>query len=290
MIRRFSAHQLGEVNELAKKLFSSVKRIAPSIILFHEANDYDQKTFPELKKYAKKFRRSQDQVISKGDVELIDYDKNGDDKILASILFRARKVSFKKCLGLVKKMSRKEKLKLFKQTCQYLELYDTLLREFEFANLAYSLIVSAACFGQLKRHRIATLISQDYDPGLGFTIPKSIEKVDEKKKFREVIRKSEDVYRKIEKKLPGIGTYVLTNAHRKRVLLGINLRELYHISRLREDPTAQWDIRDKAYKMSKLAKKIMPVTTQLLGGKEDYPRIYHKLFGRNPKVTEVPVP
>jgi thymidylate synthase ThyX len=74
------------------------------------------------------------------------------------------------------------------------------------------------------------------------------------------------------------------------VLVNMNLRELYHLSRLREDATAQWDIRDKAHKMSKAAKKVMPITTQLLGSKSEYPKLYFRLFGRHPKTTQVPPP
>jgi thymidylate synthase ThyX len=171
-----------------------------------------------------------------------------------------------------------------------MELYDVILREFEYAQLTYSLIVSAACFGQLKRHRIATLINQGYDPSLGYTVPVSVRDVGMIEEFSGVMEKTERLYKRIKKKFPGICDYILTNAHRKRVLMNVNLRELYHISRLREDPTAQWDIRDKVQKMSKLARKTMPITSQLLGGKSDYARMYHELFGFPPKVTEVPEP
>lgn len=298
MIRRFASHHLKEINELGKEFFSLVKKIAPSIILFYKTNDYDKRTYPQLQRYTRRLEVSppplssplKGEEIEGGGVELVDYTKDGDDRILAAILFKVKNLDYEKCLRLVKKMSKREKIKLFKKSCQYMELYDTALREFEFANLTYSLIVSAACFGQLKRHRIATITCQDYDPNLGFTIPESVKKVGEEKNFSEIIEKTEAVYQKIEKKSHGIGSYILTNAHQKRILLSVNLRELHHISRLREDPTAQWDIRDKAHKMAQLAKRIMPITTQLLCGKTDYPEIYRKLFGRYPKVRDVPLP
>jgi hypothetical protein len=36
--------------------------------------------------------------------------------------------------------------------------------------------------------------------------------------------------------------------------------------------------------MSALAKKVFPVTARLLGGKDSYPELYKKLFGRLPKM------
>ncbi len=291
MIRRFASHNSKEINELGKKLYTLVHKIAPSIILFHKANDYDQKTYPELQGYARRYEvtkiRSSEQR-GRGDVKLVDHTPDGDAKILTALLFRVTNQSYEQALRFVRKMSKKKKVALFKKSCERMELYDVLLREFEFTNLTFSLIVSAGCFGQLKRHRIASLTCQGYEPELGLTIPESVIQVGEEKEFIRIAKKSEALYKKIGKKHPGVGTYILTNAHRKRVLLRINLRELYHISRLREDPTAQWDIRDKANKMSALANKVMSITASLLGGKSDYPKIYRAVYGKNPKITEVP--
>jgi len=66
---------------------------------------------------------------------------------------------------------------MIRTACRYMEVYDAPLREFEYADLCFELVVSAACFAQLKRHRVATIIAQDYDPGLGVVIPQSVQAV-----------------------------------------------------------------------------------------------------------------
>ncbi len=287
MIRRFASHQLEEIQELGRHLYKKVKHIAPSIILFYKANDYDQKTYLELEKYCKKLK-IRDNNSSK--VVLEDYTKNSDDKILATLLFRVKKSSFNSCLNTVKKMTQDEKIELFKCACQYLELYDALLREFEVANYTFSAVVSGGCFGQLKRHRIMTLINQDYNPELGITIPSSIAEIKMTDEFKKVIARTEKLYKKIFKISPVAGSYILTNAHRKRVLFNLNLRELYHFSRLRDDPTAQWDIRNLAIAINQETRKVSPITTLLLCSKTEYPEFYHKLYNKYPKVREVPPP
>ena len=90
MIRRFASHNSKEINELGKKLYTSVHKIAPSIILFHKANDYDQKTYPELRGYAKRYevmKIGSSEEIGGGDVKLVDHTPDGDDRILAALLF-----------------------------------------------------------------------------------------------------------------------------------------------------------------------------------------------------------
>jgi flavin-dependent thymidylate synthase len=289
MIRRFASHHLAEIRELGRKLFDSVKKISPSIILFYEANDYDQKTYEELLDHTTDIS-STGKVKREHDVQLVDHTKDGDNKILAALLFRVSGGNYLACLRAVRSMSRRRKLDLFKKACARVELYDVLLREFEYADLSYSLIVSAGSFGQLKRHRMASIVWSDYSPTLGVTVPQSVKAVRGENEFLQVVDMTERFYDKLEKNLPRIGSYVLTNAHRRRVLMKVNLRELYHISRLREDPTAQWDIRNIAHQMSVLAKKAFPITTMLLGGKSDYPEIYRRLYGQYPRVKAVPLP
>ncbi|MGB9721180.1 MAG: FAD-dependent thymidylate synthase [bacterium] len=289
MIRRFASHPLTEIRDIGERLYHQVRGIAPSIILFCQANDYDQKTYPELQKYCKSIK-VKDTDLQSG-VAIEDYTRNGDDMILAALLYHSKRGDFRSCLNAVKKMTRKAKMELFKKACQYLELYDSLLREFELVNYTFSAVVSGGCFGQLKRHRIMTLINQEYDPTLGITIPPSIKEIKMDGEFRKVIDKTEKLYKRISRVASiSAGSYILTNAHRKRVLMNLNLRELCHIARLREDPTAQWDIQDIARAMSNEAKKVTPITTLLLCSKTDYPDVYYRLFKKFPKVTSVPPP
>jgi len=290
VIRRFASHRLEEIRALGRMLFRAVEKIAPSVILFHRANDYDQRTYAELARYIRGSgepvnRRTGDR---ENNVKLVAYTPGADEKILAALLFRVKRTDYSQCLRLVKKMLPKARLGLFKKALRHMELYDVVLREFEMADLTFSLTVSAGCFGQLKRHRLATIISQEYDPHLGITIPESVREIDAEKDFLGVITKTEALYTKIERTAPGIGSYILTNAHRKRILMKMNMRELYHISRMREDPTAQWDIRHLTEKMCRLAREVAPVTGLLLGGKTGYPSVYLKLYGKNPKIVEVP--
>jgi len=181
-------------------------------------------------------------------------------------------------------------LEIFKTSWRNIQLYDSMLREFEYVNLTFNITLSSACFGQLKRHRMSTITSQAYDPCLGVTIPESIKEIGMKDEFSRITDKTNRVYNQINKEIPLAAPYILTNAHKKRVLMRVNARELYHISRLREDAHAQWDIQNISKVMASEAKKVMPLTFTLIGGKDKYSQIYTKLYGELPKVTQVALP
>ena len=284
LIRRFASKKLAELKELNQKIYALAKDVAPSIILFTESNDYDEKTYPELEKRARELLGSGSNKAD-GDVHLISHTPNGDNRLVASLLHSSSSDTYETCEKKAEEFSDKEKESFLKLAWKHMEFYDFALREFEYLDLQFDLIVSATCFAQLKRHRMATITTQSYNPDLGVTIPPSVEAIDSAAEFLEMIQKTNDAYDLLRQKMEVGPEYILTNAHRKRVLFKVNVRELYHISRLREDLTAQWDIRQVVGKMIQQAKSVMPLACSLIGGKDAYPEIYKKMFGKLPKLS-----
>lgn len=280
MLRRFASHPLAEVRELGRVMYEQVKEIAPSIILFHEANDLDKKTYGDLAAFAASFFTGKERDKTDGpQVELVQYDHDGDNRIAAALLHSVTRHSYAECVGVVREMSTQDKKELFKKSCTYVQFYDTLLREYEYAHLTYDVTCSAACFGQLKRHRMSTITTQSYDPALGITLPAAITAIGMEKEFAAVVDKTSELFYRLQKEVPAVAPYILTNAHQKRVLVQTNVRELYHIARLREDAHAQWDIRERSAAMSEQARAVLPLASMLLGGKDSFDALYKQVFG-----------
>jgi flavin-dependent thymidylate synthase len=289
LLRRFASHELEEGREFGKRVYSLVKNIAPSIILFYQKNDFDHLTYPELRRVTAELTLRKPKGSS-GNVRIIDSSKKGDDILLASILHTSSTRSYQDIVDSVRTMTYRRKKEIIKNSFKHMELFDSVLREFEHVRITFSLIVSASCFAQLKRHRLASITTQKYDPKLGVTIPQSVIHAGMDKEFSDFIKKTDDLFGKLEKRVPTAAQYILTNAHRKRVLLTVNARELYHISRLREDEHAQWEIRELTEEMMRLAKRKMPLTFLLSGGKDKYPELYKEIFGTYPKITKPVLP
>lgn len=286
VFRRAASQKLSEVKEISKKMYSLVEKIAPSIILFTEANDYDSLTYDAVKS---QLPRTNSQVSSKPqppnprprEVELVDYTKDADNMLVASLLYSVTLKSLSECVEQAKKMTAGEKEGLVKETGRHMQLYDTTLREFENVDLTFDVVLSSSCFAQLKRHRMATIIAQPYDPALGLMVPPAIEEIGMSSEFKEIAKKAEDLFAKMETVMPLAAPYILTNAHRRRVIFKCNARELYHVSRLREDAHAQWDIQNISRLMSEAAKKAMPLTMMFIGGKDVYTEMHGNIFGKS---------
>ncbi|MDR1997406.1 MAG: FAD-dependent thymidylate synthase [Candidatus Margulisbacteria bacterium] len=274
MLRRFASHPLQELRALGQALHALVQDIAPSIIKYQEANDFDKNTYGELAECTTGFIRNQPAEPAVQQCRLLDYTEDGDAKILAALLAKTQALDWLSAQKIVQQMSGAEQKNIFRICVKNMQPWDQMLREFELVDLTFELVVSASCFAQLKRHRMATLLAGRYAPELGLRIPPSIAAVGLAAEFERVARGAADLYRELQAELPAAADYVLTNAHQRRVLCKVNLRELYHISRLREDAHAQWDIREIAGLMCAAAREVLPLTASFTGGKDVYPELY----------------
>ena len=286
MLRRCAAHPLREVREYGEKLYETTKNIAPSLVRYTEATRFDGLTRNAMEEKSKglieKFGKKENQTTKAGEtdnnVTLFYATPDADNKIVASLIHSSSNIPMDRCTAIVSQMNMKEKEDVIKASCKYLKSYDPPLREFENVDLHFEVTVSASCFAQLKRHRMATIICQEYNPLLGITIPPTIREIGMDALFMEMIAKTEETYDRIKNISPLAAGYILTNAHRKRVSMKVNARELYHISRLREDIHAQWDIRETAERMVRLGKKVMPLTLMLATGKDSFDSLYNQCY------------
>jgi thymidylate synthase ThyX len=125
---------------------------------------------------------------------------------------------------------------------------------------------------------------QAYDPSLGITVPPALAEVGLEAELRAFAGRCEALYGKLLEIAPAAAPYALTNAHRRRVLVTADLRELYHLVRLREDHHAQWDIRALAVEIRRAAEREMPLGSLLLCGKDGYVARFESVFGRKPSI------
>jgi flavin-dependent thymidylate synthase len=285
MLRRLAAHPLAEAKEYSRKLYEATKDTAPSLIRYTEATDHDRLTRRHLREEISALKRQKTLEATNAPAELkgqyvslIYATPGGDDRIMASLIHSSSDLPMIQCMQMVSSMNRREKESLMKTALRHIKSYDPVLREFENAELHFELLISASCFAQMKRHRMATITFQDYDPALGATVPPAVSEIGMHDAFMEIVIRSEEIYKRIKELSPLASGYILTNAHRRRVSMKINARELYHIARLRADTHAQWDIRRTAEEMVKLGKESMPLALMLATGKGGFASLYNQVF------------
>lgn len=278
MIQQLSWNTLHEVWEISKQLHQEVADLAPSIIRNYTSSSKTEcyfTTIPKLEHFKHVYAVAE--CITDFDLR---YPVSPDeDRVLAAMLFQYYPDNnWVECLKYVSKLYPDQKTDIAKTFLSYIDRWSAVPRAFELTSLAFELTISASCFAQLKRHRMATLLPQEYNPALRYTIPPNILEAGLEGQLEESILASNSLYEKIYKQYPHAAQYVLTQAHKRRVLFHLNLRELYAFARLRQDNHAQWDIRDIANKIVEQAKYHYPILTKLICGKDVFNDVRGKLY------------
>ncbi|GAB4170956.1 MAG: hypothetical protein Kow00108_05240 [Calditrichia bacterium] len=260
MISRARSHPLMEIQKLGELLYHSVHNLAPSIVKYPEPTPY----FEQLERLYSglSFQSDNQHVQQHEDIVWLNADQFTETDVYRYFQF---------VLGYDPsytdiKASRKAILQLLSSS----NAWDAVPRPFEFVYFDFIITLSSAAFGQLKRHRMTTQITQPYQPDLGITIPPSIKEIGAVDILENVCSQSEETFNKIKKQYPLAAPYILTNAHRRRVLLRMNLRELYHFCRLRSDKHAQWDIRNISSQIASMIRNKFPELGLLLVGKDKF--------------------
>jgi thymidylate synthase ThyX len=267
MIRRMRGCVLEEVQLISHELERLASEITPSLIRYCDPEPIRQLHNIPLSTI----------MAPCGECSSVTHIVNGhtaqavDDVVLAALIFQKSRAPFTVCAATVGAMTLQAKWNSFCEIYERMEVHNAAPRAFELPDVTFELIGSASFFAQLKRHRMATIMPQAYDKSLGCTVPETIVKAKLEDKFALVREQTEKVHASLlERAGADVAEYVLMQAHRRRVLVKMNARELYAFSRLREDSHAQWEIRDTAKALIKDARRVMPMTLAMACGKGEF--------------------
>ena len=281
LLRRTANSSIREVRKAGNHIFNLVRDIAPSLLLFPEPSPFELAMATDFNQAVRNISLPVEDAPG-GEVTLMNPPEKGDDHILAAVFTHVHSVSFTVALEFVINLSMERKKELFRVLFREMRFFDTPPREFELPDFTFDTVVSAACYAQLKRHRMATLLPGPYLPSLGCTTPEAFVPSGIHDEFLRMIEKSESMYNELLVHFPSAAPYALTNSHRRRVIVKMNLREMYHFSRLRQDEHAQWDIRHLADRMIQEVRRHTPLGAMLICGKSDYTELYDTVFNKNP--------
>lgn len=269
-VRRMAAHPCEEVRRLGQEMHRAVGDVAPSLVRHTDATPYRRDTPDALCQKTRELGGAEDAISNRPHVAIVDASPDADALLLTSLVHGHCCCSWEDARDRISRMNDEEKRALVLESLRRLDSHEVPLRQFEIPAITFELVLSASCFAQLKRHRMASLLCQPYDPRLGVTCPPSFVDVGLGESLAEVCRRSEAVHAQIREIAPAAAPYALTNAHRRRVLFKASAREMYHLASLRLDTHAQWDIRELATEMVRLARERMPLVMMLAAGKDTF--------------------
>ena len=264
LLRRLITSPLAEAHELYYLLLQSVKELCPSLIRYIEKEDF-KGTFD----VAKIKTGITENSFDNSPVKILEFSVDADDKILAALLFEQCSSSFSSCLETITKLDETKKKELWAEIFEHIQPWSKMPRAFELVDCSFELAMSECCWSQFKRHRVATLLKQKAYSLNSYIFPPIIYTLKREDKWLKLLKETNLLKQKLTEVSPDLVPYARLNAEQVRVLVKMNLREIYHFIRLRADINAQWEIRNLACSFAEYIRPLAPFATSYLCGKSE---------------------
>lgn len=264
LLRRLAESPLLEAQELHKTLLSQAKRVCPSLVRYVEPEHFPG-SLP-VPKELMDFETLDDEYWG----QMLDQSKNSDNMVLACLFYENSRSSWEKCLKYVNNLSEDEREKLWRQFFQGIRPWSKMPRAFEMVDFQFELRMSESCWAQFKRHRVGTIIRQKIQGVRTCIMPDIISTIGRENQWTQLLGKNIELKKQLSIVSPDLARYASLNGYPVWVLVKMNLRELYHLIRLRCDEHAQWEIRDLAAEMANQLRSVAPMATAFLCGKSEF--------------------
>jgi thymidylate synthase ThyX len=191
-------------------------------------------------------------------VTLIDYDRDAAARVAAACLYPLTNADYARTLEHVRSLPAAEQHAIIQAALHERGDFDAPRRELEHTTLTFDCVMDQGAFFDVKRHRIMTQTPQPLGIHLGYAVPKPFVDAGLEDRYRRAMDAAGAAYRTLAAESPHEAAYVLPNAFNRRVLLTMNLRELFHFTQLRGGPTGHFAYRRIAIKMYEIARHVYP--------------------------------
>lgn len=245
-----------EVQAIGAKMCEVGRLEAPTLIKYASCNDYLCSTRATMRKRAQG-------IGSRGKnlgVQLVTWDQDGQDRLLAAILFRfGSESNYHDCADYVRRLTASQKLALTKDLMGTRGLFDQPLREFEHVHMAFEAVMDQGAYFEFKRHRMMTQTVQALTAELGFALPKGLRASGCEEDYLAVMRRAAAFYQELAHWNPDVASYIVPNGFNRRVFFSMNLRQTFHFCHLRAAENAHFSIRRIALGIAEIIKRIYPL-------------------------------
>ncbi len=254
-IKKMLSSELAEIRMIGAETKCVGMQELPTLIKHTDPIAY----YGEVRKSFTGVAHAIDTIRSTEWCKMLDADPYGEAKILAGVLYRFGDDSYSVALDQVQNMDDETRQSLAGKLFERMGIHDQTLREMEYTDYTFDLVMDQGAYFEFKRHRMMSQTPQALTTNLGFAIPKGISEAGFEDKFCAAMDQANELYNRIAKSEPYAASYVVPNAFNRRVLCRLNLRESFHFCKLRSASNAHFSIRRVARGMYEKIVEIHPI-------------------------------
>ncbi len=245
LLLRMRSHPLPEARAYADLMLSELRKVIPSFLKRVDLDDRGVAWSTYLASTRSAVAEIADDLFPAGSevgaedaaVELVDWDPEGEVKLVANILYSHTHVAEAVLEARVRLMTTDERLAII-----HAYVGDRANRRhkpgraFERLTYRFDILADYGAFRDLQRHRMLSLEWQTLSPRHGYTRPEAVDLAGCTERFDEVMERSAGLHDALAERFPAQAPYALSLAYKVRFYLHLNAREAMHLIELRTTP------------------------------------------------------
>lgn len=251
-ISKLMSAPLAEEREIGAEIRQQGRRITPTLVKYADHNPY-----LEPNRTTGRADVEADPHNHATAVELVDHDRDAPRTLSAALIFR-KGGSYAAALSQTDAMSTDQQIALIHDAVRNIGPHDSAPREFELVGFTFQFTFDYGALREFRRHRMQTYLSQPLTVQNGHVTPPLIAAAGMQSLYDQAIADCETQFHTLRNESPTLAQYLVTHAHRQIILSRLNLRECYHLFKLRSSQQAHESIRQPVRDAMRLAIESQP--------------------------------
>jgi thymidylate synthase ThyX len=261
LLLRMRAHPLPEARSYADLMLGELRKVIPSFLKRVDVTDRGV----AASTYVATTRTATDEIAARlfppGEaeaeggprVELVDFDPDGEIKLVAAMLYAYTDRPEAEIERRVRDMTVDERLEVVRAYVgDRTNRRHRPGRAFERTDYRFDVLADYGAFRDLQRHRMLTVEWQPLSPRHGYTRPSAVDDAGCGETFDESMARSAELHEALAARFPAQAPYAVALAYRVRFVLQMNAREAMHLLELRSASQGHPAYRAVAQQMHRL--------------------------------------
>ncbi len=258
-ISKLMSADLEEERQLGEAVREQGREVTPTLIKYAKEVPY-LKQRPEVQRgFARFLAGDSEEPQTSIEVRLVHWDPQAEEKLVAALLYGASGPDYPAVWQRAQAMTPEERQRIIDDSLSGIGPHESPPREMEVVDYTFEFLLDYGAFREFRRHRMQTYLPQMLTAAHGVRIPSVIADAGLETLFAEATDAAEGLFHKIREEVsPAVAQYAVTHAHNRRLLSKMNLRECYHLFKLRTSPMAHESIRGPMLEALRLAREVHP--------------------------------
>lgn len=272
VITELRSHPLAEFRHVGERMQQQSEQVLPTLLQHAKPNAFSQALYDELPQIADELgvvAADKTTGPATGHTELVDYDKDLDNRLLASLLFEASQLPFSALVSRVKALTDGQRLELLTRAMAQRGNHDGWPPGLEGgAPFEFETVLDFGAYRDIGRHRKGFQQQQLLTTVHGFAVPPLMQEAGLADDYGAVMARAAERQQQVAQRFPHAAGYVAPFGFLQRVRLVFDPRQVAYFVELRSGPEGHFSYRQVALDMHEHVARVSPLFAQFIRAKK----------------------